>query len=140
VDRVRDLTALAARIGIGVIFIAHGWQKFAQDGIGATAAQFAQLGVPAPTLSALYAVTVELAGGAALIVGFALPVAGIAIVLDMAGAFLFVHVGFPLISPRGGELVVALGLAALYLGFAGGKYSVDTVLFNALRNKRSVTA
>ena len=63
----RDLILLIARVGLGVVFIAHGWQKYRTNGIDGTATGFDQMGVPAPTLSAYYATAVELIGGAALI-------------------------------------------------------------------------
>src|SRR5437588_1903185 len=101
-ERVRDLGALIGRIGLSVIFIAHGYQKFAQWGIGGTTASFTKMGIPAPTLSAWYAALVEVAGGAALVVGFALPVAGILLAVDMAGALVFVHAGHGFFSSSGG--------------------------------------
>lgn len=139
-DRIRNLVALVARIGIGIIFIAHGWQKFSENGISGTTAAFTKMGIPAPGLSAVYAAVVELVGGAALIVGIGLPIAGVLIALDMAGAFLFVHSGTGLIAEGGGELVIALGLSALYLGFAGGKYSLDSIVFRGKQNSELVNA
>lgn len=72
----RDLAILIARIGLGVVFVAHGWQKFFEYGVNATQESFADMGVPLPDISAIAAATIELAGGFALIVGLATPVAG----------------------------------------------------------------
>lgn len=85
---VRDLGLLAARIILGVVLMAHGWQKFSEWGISGTAANFEKMGVPAPTLSALFAAVVEFAGGIALVLGILTPVVALLVVLDMAGAFL----------------------------------------------------
>lgn len=127
---VSHLVLLVARVGVGVVFIAHGWQKFRTNGLDATAAGFEQMGVPAPTLSAYYAAGVELLAGAALVLGVLTSVAGVLLALDMAGAFLFVHMSNGVFVAEGGwELVVVLGLLALTLAAVGaGRYSVDRVL------------
>lgn len=124
---VRDAAILLARLGLGIIFLAHGWQKLFTLGIGVTAAGFRQLGVPLPTLSAWFAALVELVGGAMLIVGLLVPIAGVLLFLDMLGAFFLVHVGKGLfISSGGSELVIALGVGSLLLAAVGaGMYSVD---------------
>ena len=126
----RDLVLLIARVGLGVVFIAHGWQKYRTNGIDGTAAGFDQMGVPAPTRSAYYATAVELIGGAALILGALTTVAGILLTLDMVGAFAFVHLSNgPFVADGGWELVVVLGLAALTLAAVGaGRFSVDSAV------------
>lgn len=116
-----DLAAMLARLGVGGVFLAHGWQKLTDVGLSATAAGFDKLAVPAPQLSAYYATFVELVGGAALILGVAVPIAGLLLFLDMLGAFFFVHAGNGVFVTRGGfELVVALGVASLLLAATGG--------------------
>ena len=131
----RDLVLLIARVGLGVVFIAHGWQKYRTNGIDGTATGFDQMGVPAPTLSAYYATAVELIGGAALILGALTTVAGVLLTLDMVGAFAFVHLSNgPFVADGGWELVVVLGLAALTLASVGaGRYSVDNSFSRAAR-------
>lgn len=123
----RDLAILLARIVVGLIFMAHGWQKFATNGVEGTAAFFGQVGIPLPTVAAWFSTLVELIGGAALIVGAAVPVAALLLVMDMAGAYLFVHVGNGVFADQGGfELVGALGAFSLVLAVIGaGRYSVD---------------
>jgi putative oxidoreductase len=125
-----DVALLLSRIAIGVIFFAHGWQKLNTNGLGGTQKAFEMMGVPLPAVSALYATFVELLGGAALIAGALMPLAGLLLVLDMAGAFLFVHADKGLFADKGGyELVLALGAGALALALVGGgRYGVDGVL------------
>jgi putative oxidoreductase len=124
-ERTYDVAAFLARIGVGVVFIAHGWQKI-EAGITATGRGFDDMGVPAPTFSAAYAAFVELLGGAALIAGVGLPVAGTLLFVDMAGAFIFVHAdkGLFLVDTtkvrNGYELVLVLGLASLLFALGGG--------------------
>jgi putative oxidoreductase len=136
---LHDLAVLVARVAIGVIFVAHGWQKVADMGLNGTADAFDQMGVPLPTLSAWFAGLVELIGGAALVVGFAVPVFGTLLALDMLGAFLIVHAGNGLyIANNGFELVLALGAAALLFAAIGaGRFSLDYLI--APKLSRSVT-
>lgn len=130
VHAARDLVLLIARAGLGVVFIAHGWQKFSTNGLDGTAAGFEKMGVPAPTLSAYYAAAVELIGGAALVLGVLTTVAGVLLALDMVGAFLFVHMSNGVFVATGGwELVVILGLFSLAVAAVGaGRFSVDNAL------------
>lgn len=126
---VKDVTALIGRLGVGIVFIAHGWQKFAEWGMEGTAASFTKMGVPLPGLSAWFAAIVELVGGVALVAGVALPVVGVLLAADMLGAWVLVHLPNGLLGQGGAELVIVLGAAALALGFNGGAFALDRVLF-----------
>lgn len=125
----RDIATLVARIGLGVVFIAHGWQKLNTNGLEATKAGFEGMGVPLPVVSAYFATFVELVGGVALVLGIFTPIIGILLFLDMLGAFLFVHYDLGVFVSEGGyELVVALGVGSLLLGAVGaGRFSLDGV-------------
>ncbi|MEU9837694.1 DoxX family protein [Actinomadura sp. NPDC048032] len=120
-----DVAAVLARLGVGIVFMAHGWQKI-EAGVTATGRSFDALGVPLPTAAAVYSAFVELLGGAALIVGLGLPIAGALLFIDMAGAFVFVHAdqGLFLVDGKtvqnGYELVLALGMAGLLFAAGGG--------------------
>jgi putative oxidoreductase len=138
----RDLALLLTRIAVGLVFLAHGWQKLSTNGIDGTAAFFDTVGVPAASAAAWFAAVVELAGGAALVLGVAVPVAGLLLLVDMVGAFLFVHAGAGLFVEQGGaELVLALGAAALLLAAVGaGRFSVDHLLAGRRRTAQPVGA
>ncbi|WP_072807012.1 DoxX family protein [Rhodococcoides yunnanense] len=125
----RDIAALVARIGLGIVFIAHGWQKLNTNGLDATKAGFEGMGVPLPAVSAYFATFVELIGGVALVLGIFTPIVGILLFLDMLGAFLFVHYDLGVFVTEGGyELVVALGVGAFALAaFGAGRFSLDGV-------------
>jgi putative oxidoreductase len=129
VEHGRNIAGLLARVVIGMVLMLHGWQKFFEYGIGGTAASFGQMGVPLPGVSAVFAAVVELVGGAALVLGIGLPVVGVLIAIDMAGAFVFARLGTPLIAPEGGQLELGLLVGGLLAGFAGGAYSLDRILF-----------
>jgi putative oxidoreductase len=126
-----DVALLIGRVLLGVLFFAHGWQKLVTNGIDGTAAFFGQMGVPMPTLAAWGAAVVELVGGAALVLGLLTPLAALVLLLDMIGAYVFVHAGKGLFIDQGGfELVGALGAGCLLLiGSGPGRYSVDRRLF-----------
>lgn len=136
---VYDVVALLVRLALGFVFMAHGWQKI-QVGVTATSENFDRLGVPAPTVSAIFATFAELLGGVALIAGVGLPIAGIVLFLDMMGALIFVHAGNGLFVldkgvPRDGyELVLVLGLTSLLMGVRGGRLSIDHQYFSRSRS------
>ena len=125
-----SLALLIARIGLGIVFVAHGWQKFDEMGVKGVGAGFAKMGVPAPELSAYFSTFVELVGGAALLIGAFTAVAGLLLALNMLGALLIVHIDKGVFVTEGGyELVVALGVGALLVAvFGAGRYSVDGLL------------
>ena len=60
---------LAARLILGVILIAHGWQKFNEWTIAGTTESFESMGVPAASVAAPAAAIIELVGGILLILG-----------------------------------------------------------------------
>jgi putative oxidoreductase len=133
----RDIALLLGRVGVGLVFFVHGWQKLVTNGVDGTAAFFDQAGVPLPAVSAWFAALVELVGGAALVAGALVPVAALLLILDMLGAYVFVHAGNgPFVDKGGWELVLVLGAAALVLAAVGaGRYSVD----HLLGSRRAVT-
>ena len=127
---VRDAALLVARLVLGVVLVAHGWQKVFTNGLGATAEGFAGMGVPLAPVSAAFAGLVELVGGVLLLAGAATALVGVLVVLDMIGAALLVHVANGVFASSGGwELVGVIAAAALVLAAVGaGRFSVDHVL------------
>lgn len=125
----RDLIVLVARVVVGAVFVAHGLQKFLGWGISGTASSFEQMGIPLPGVSAWVAALVETIGGLALVMGAALPVAGLLLALTMVGALVFNHLPNGFFASGGGvEYVLVLAVTALALGFSGGAYTVDNAL------------
>jgi putative oxidoreductase len=127
---VRDAALLVARLLLGVVLIAHGWQKVFTFGLGGTTQAFTGMGVPLAPVSAAYAGIVELVGGALILVGAATALVGVLVVLDMLGAAVLVHIANGvMVSDGGWELVGVIGALALVLAAVGaGKYSVDHAL------------
>ena len=129
-ETLTDAAILLARVGLGAIFVMHGWQKFFTLGLTRVGEQFASFGVPQPQVTAAIVAGVELAAGIALVAGILTPLAGILLGVDMAGAFYFVHAtNGPFVTQNGWELVVALGVGALLIAAVGaGRFSVDRAL------------
>ena len=117
-------------MALGVILIAHGWQKFNEYTLDGTAASFGDMGVPAPAAAAMFVTAVEVLGGAALVLGVLTPVAGVLNMISLLGALVLVHVQNGVFVQNGGfELVLALfaGLAVIAL-LGAGKFSVDGLI------------
>lgn len=123
---------MIGRIAVGVVFLAHGLDKWNQ-GVGATADMLSGVGVPLPTLAAIFLIAVEVIGSILFIVGVALPLVGIGYAIAGLGAVFFVHLDAGLTGEGGYELVLVLALAGLALGFNGGRFSLDHLLFGRKR-------
>ena len=116
----RDIITLIARIGLGAIFIAHGWQKFNEWTIAGTSDSFAQMGVPMADIAAPAATFIELIGGALLILGALTSLVGFLLAADVIGALIIVHLTpTPFVDQGGWELVAALAAGALLIAAAG---------------------
>lgn len=126
---LRDLGLLAARIILGIVLVAHGWQKFHDWTISGVTGNFTKMGIPAAHLSALFAASVELVGGILLILGLLTPLVALLVVADMLGAFLYVHGKHGIFIDQGGwELVGVIGACALALLGGAGRLSLDGLL------------
>lgn len=138
-----DLVLLLARVGLGVMMVAH--TKLAYDYGGSLSGvvnSFEQAGVPLPAITAPTNLFGELIGGIALILGLAVRVIGVLMALNMAGAWIFVHTsGLYAMDHNGPELVIALGLLSLVLAVTGsGRLGLDHLIFGHTRRKAGTTA
>ncbi|WP_051300520.1 DoxX family protein [Actinomadura rifamycini] len=122
---------LIGRLVLGAVFVAHGWQKLNDTGHAGVTAMFDGLGIPLPGAAATFATWLELLGGAALIVGVLVPLVGVLLAANMAGAFWYVHKDAGFFAGDGGyEFVLVLGAVALLLALTGtGRFSLDAVLW-----------
>ncbi|GAA1932299.1 DoxX family protein [Brevibacterium antiquum] len=134
----RDVITVIARIALGAIFIAHGWQKFNEWTVAGTTQSFAQMGVPLPDIAAPFATFVELIGGALLILGALTPIVGTLLAANLIGALVIVHLTpVPFVDQGGWELVAALAAGALLLAAMGpGRFSVDRFLLKGKKGSK----
>ena len=141
-SRLTTVALTVLRVILGVLFAAHGWQKFNEWTIAGTQASFAKMGVPAADVMAPAVAVLELAGGAALILGILTRMVAALLVLDMLGALFLVHAPAGVFAANGGyELVLLLAAAAFALALAGpGRLSVDRALFGRRTSRLAVLA
>lgn len=114
-----DLALLLVRLGVGLVFVAHGWQKL--DGMEGTVAFFGSIGLSA--FWAYLVAWVELIGGIAMLAGLYTNWAGLllAIVMLVAITMLKFSKGFL----GGYEFDLVLFLASLSIVFSGpGRYTL----------------
>jgi putative oxidoreductase len=121
-----DVALLVARVLLGVIMFAHGYQKLVVNGIGRTTAGFESMSIPMAIVSASFVTVVELVGGVLLVLGLMTRTVAACMGIVTAGAAGFVHVRHGVFVADGGwELVGAIAGALLALAVAGpGRCSV----------------
>lgn len=123
---------LFLRLGLGLIFFAHGAQKLLGwfGGFGLTKTLGFMTGMGIPTIFAYAAVFAEFFGGLMLIFGFLTRLGAIAISTNMVVAILIVHLPKGFFNPTGIEFPLLLLVTALSVFFYGpGQYSLDALLF-----------
>ena len=121
-----DVALLIARVLLGIIMIAHGYQKLVVNGIGRTTAGFESMSIPVAIVSASFVTVVELVGGALLVLGLLTRTVAACMGFVMAGAAGFVHLRHGVFVASGGwELVGSIAGALLALAVAGpGRFSL----------------
>jgi putative oxidoreductase len=127
-EKLKPLALLLLRLGLGVIFIYHGYPKLFTH-TRETLAAFHHMGFP-PVL-AYVAGVIEFFGGCLLVVGLFTRIAGLLIAGEMAVALIQVH---KLLSdPRAVsnyEFPLALAVAAFALAAVGpGLISLDQAIY-----------
>ncbi|MDN6358634.1 DoxX family protein [Yaniella sp.] len=135
-----DIVLLLARTALGVILIAHGWQKFNEWTLAGTASSFGDMGVPVPGVTSVIAASAELIGGVMVLIGLLTPLVAVLNVLVLLSAFFLVHVESGVFVDNGGyELVLGLAAGLLLIAARGaGKFSIDALLPGSPYRKREV--
>ena len=127
--RQLSLGIALVRIMTGIIFVAHGYLKFFVFGLDGATNAFAQMGVPAPSITAPLVAVVELAGGLALIFGLLTRLAALALAIDMLVAVVLVKLKGGFFIPNGAEFEILLCVACVALVVAGaGALSIDEAI------------
>ena len=130
---------LVVRVGLGIVFFAHGAQKtfgwFGGHGLSATIGGFRQMNIP-PAATALAAFT-ECFGGLALIVGLLARPAALGLILIMLVAIAKVHgrhgffLNFTMTPGKGHGVEFNLALIAMALSIligGAGALSIDRLI------------
>lgn len=143
IQTTRDLVLLVARIGVGVMMLAHAKLEYDFGGsLAGVGKLFAQAGVPLPAITGPANVLFEVVGGIAMILGLAVPIVGVLMALNMAGAWVFVHTsGLFAMDHNGPELVITLGLLSLVLAVTGsGRFGLDHLIAARTRRRAGAAA
>ena len=133
-DMSHDVGMLAVRLGIGLIFAAHGVQKlfgwFGGYGLKGTGQFFEGLGFRPGALFAALAGIGEAGGGLLIALGFLGPVGATLAGATMLVAILTVHLHKGFFASNGGyEMPLGYAIAAFAIAFAGpGALSLDYAL------------
>jgi putative oxidoreductase len=109
---------LILRVVLGVIFIAHGFQKVS-SGVHGFTGFVARLGIPAPFLFAWAAALAEFLGGICILLGLFTRWAALAISVVMAVAVTQVHLGQGLVGGYEFPLMLLTVAVAILLTGAG---------------------
>ena len=127
-NALQPFTLLALRVALGVIFFAHGYPKVTHLGSSGMQSFFVEHGLPGYFV--YVSGTLEVFGGALLMLGlFARPVA-LLLSMEMAVAIWKVHSGKGYLAVHEYEFPLALAAACLALASVGaGAFSVDGILF-----------
>lgn len=120
----RHLAPLLLRFGLGAVFLAHAYAKLAIFTLPGTVAFFTSHGLPGWT--AYPVLVIELLGGLALIAGYQVRLAALALIPVMVGA-LVPHVanGWMFSNPGGGWEYVAFLIIVLSVQLLIGKKTVS---------------
>ena len=126
-----DLTALLARVALGLVFLYHGFALTFQGGHSHIAELMTSKGAPMPDLLGWLAALTQFFGGGLILVGFLSRLWGLGLAVVMAVAAAIVH--WPngwSIQNNGIEFTVVLGLLALGVFVGGpGVLSLDRLFF-----------
>lgn len=134
---ISDWGLLILRLGLGAVFMVHGWAKLKPKGPMGGPAGFIgflkQLGVPLPVFFGWVVVLLETAGAVLLILGLGTRLLAAGLVIDMIVAITRVKRGMAksaFMDPKGGwEFEFALLAQALALVFTGaGSLALDPIV------------
>lgn len=116
----QSLGIAALRIIVGIVFLAHGYQKVFKFGFHGVEGMFGHMGIPLPAVAAIVVMIVEFAGGILLVTGLATRLPAALLALDMLVAILLVHAPHGFFNPAGAEFPLTLLAGCICLALSGG--------------------
>ena len=117
--KLQSLGIAALRIIVGIVFLAHGYQKVFKLGYHGVVGMFGHIGVPIPAVTAAVVMIVEFVGGILLVTGLATRLPAALLAVDMLFAILLVHMKRGFFNP-GVEFPLTLLAACICLALSGG--------------------
>jgi putative oxidoreductase len=114
---------------VGLVFVAHGAQKIFIYHYAGVVAVFHQMGIPAPEVSAAFAMAAEFVGGLLLLSGLYTRLAAIPVAFTMLVAITQVHWHAGFFAQGGGfeyPLTLLVANLALLVG-GGGAFALDNL-------------
>ncbi len=117
-----DIALLLVRVGIGAIFVAHGWDKISD--MPGTIAFFTSLHLP--VFVAYLVAYVELLGGISMLIGVCSGWAGVLLAANMIGAMGLVKLSRGFLGGYEFELLIFLSVIAISLA-GPGSYTLKGV-------------
>lgn len=129
---IADVGQLVLRLGVGAVFVAHGYGDVFGAGIAANIQNYRDAGIPLAMVSAPFTALIQLIGGALMIAGALTRVWAAGLAFVMSGALVLVHWGEPLVlgpDGSGSGFAFIMGIASVVLLLTGpGRFSVDAML------------
>ena len=127
---------LPLRCAVAVVFLMHGGQKVLYFGVSGVADMLTKLGFPLAAFFAVLLMTIEVAGGLAILFGFLTRAAGLILAVEMAIAIYVARLGGGFFTPYGFEFEMTLmGACLTFAAVGAGGVSIDA----ALRARRGPT-
>jgi putative oxidoreductase len=113
-----DAALLILRVALGIVLLYHGIPKLMN--FSAAVGGFQTMGMPAPSLTAAFALVAEVVGGLLILAGVAVDLAAVLVIIDMLGAIALVHWPNGFDFTKGGwEHPFTVLVMALVLALAG---------------------
>ena len=116
----QSLGIAVLRIVVGIVFLAHGYQKVFKFGFHGIAGMLGHMGIPLPAVAAVVLMIVEFVGGILLVTGLATRLPAALLAIDMLVAISAVHAKNGFFNPGGVEFPLTLLAACICLALSGG--------------------
>jgi putative oxidoreductase len=116
----QSLGIAVLRIVVGIVYLAHGYQKVFKFGYHGVAGMFGHMGIPVPAVSAIVVMLLEFVGGILLVTGLATRLPAALLAIEMLVAILAVHIKGGFFNPAGVEFPLTLFAACVCLALSGG--------------------